>query len=81
MFTIATSDQAREAAEKYTTIQNKDLDRLQIFERYLRKSITIILYTVLLRISVNWVIDHYIFPPYDLKEINTVQTNALVITR
>lgn len=79
MFSTATSDQTNEAAEKYT--RNKDLDRLKIFERYLRKSITIILYTVLLPISVNWVIDHYIFPPYDLKEINTVQTNALVITR
>lgn len=79
MFPTVTSYQASEAAEKYTT--NKDLDRLEMFERYLRKSITIILYTVLLQISVNRLVDHYIFPPYDLKEINTVQTNALVITR
>lgn len=81
MFPTATADQASEAAEYYTLILNKDLDRLKIFERYLRKNITIILYTVWLQISVNRVIDHYIFPPYDLKEINTVQTNALVITR
>lgn len=81
MFPTATLDQASEFAEKYTTILNKDLDCLKIFERYLRKSITIILYTVLLQISVNRVIDRYIFPPYNLKEINTVQTNALVITR
>lgn len=79
MFSTVTSDQASEDAEKYTT--HKDLDRLKIFEHNLRKSITIILYTVLLQISVNRVIDHYIFPPYDLTEINTVQTNALVITR